>query len=152
MYGIVEINGHQYKVKAGDIIDVEKLEGDVDSTVTFENVLFTGGDNIQVGTPTVSGAKITAKIVRQARSRKQVVLTRKPGKYVKKNGHRQHYTGLFITEVNDGKGGVAKAEAKAKKETAKKETKKAAPKKAEKKAPAKKKATKKTAKKTAKKA
>ncbi len=122
MYGIVEINGHQYKVKAGDIVDVERLEGDVDSTVSFDNVLFTGGDNIQVGTPTVAGAKVTAKIVRQARSRKQIVLTRKPGKYVKKNGHRQHYTGLFITEVNDGKGGVDTATPK---KTAKKETKKA---------------------------
>ncbi len=115
MYGVVEIAGHQYCVKAGDIIDVEKLAQEVDSQVEFDKVLFIGGDNVLVGLPTVNGAKISAKVVRQARARKVLVLKRRPGRYVKCRGHRQSYTGLLITEIHDGKGNVAKAEAKAKK-------------------------------------
>lgn len=115
MYTIVEIKGHQYKLSAGDLIDVERIDAEVGSTVDFDRVLLVGGNNTVVGAPVVSGAKVTAKVVRQARTRKILVLKRKPGAYRKKNGHRQHYTGLLITEVNDGQGNVAKAEAKAKK-------------------------------------
>ena len=99
MYGIVEVKGHQYRVQEGDVLDVQKLEGEVGSTVELDKVLFIGGDSVKVGQPTVSGAKVEAEIVRQARSRKVIVLKRKPGKYVKKNGHRQHYTALKITEI-----------------------------------------------------
>lgn len=111
MYGVVEIGGHQYKVQAGDILDVEKLptteEG---ATVELDKVLFVGGDKPLVGTPTVEGAKVTAKIVKHGRDRKQIVFTRKPGLYQKKKGHRQEYTFLVITEINDGQGNVAKAD------------------------------------------
>jgi large subunit ribosomal protein L21 len=105
MYSIVEIGGHQYKVKAGDLIDVQKLEQAEGADVEFDRVLFVGGTTSIVGAPTVSGASVKAKIVRQARSRKVIVFKRKPGAYKKKNGHRQPYTGLLITEVSDGKGG-----------------------------------------------
>src|SRR5690606_6350511 len=115
MYTIVEIKGHQYKLAAGDLIDVERIDAEVGSTVDFDRVLLVAGTSTVVGAPVVAGAKVTAKIVRQARTRKIIVLKRKPGTYRKKNGHRQHYTGLLITEVNDGQGNVAKAEAKAKK-------------------------------------
>lgn len=115
MYTVVEIKGHQYKLSAGDLIDVEKIEAEVGSTVTFDKVLLVGGTKTLVGAPVVGGAKVTAKIVKQGRTRKIIVLKRKPGGRRVKNGHRQCYTGLLITEVNDGQGGVAKAEAKAKK-------------------------------------
>jgi large subunit ribosomal protein L21 len=115
MYTVVEIKGHQYKLKAGDLIDVERIEAEVGSTVDFDQVLLVGGDKTIVGAPTVGGAKVIAKVVRQARTRKIIVLKRKPGAYRRKNGHRQCYTGLLITEINDGQGGVSKAEAKAKK-------------------------------------
>jgi large subunit ribosomal protein L21 len=114
MYTVVEIKGHQYKVSAGDLIDVERIEAEEGATLTFDKVLLVGGDKTMVGAPVVGGAKVTAQVVRQGRSRKILVLKRKPGAYRKKNGHRQHYTGLRITEINDGQGGVAKAEAKAK--------------------------------------
>lgn len=110
MYGVVEIGGHQYKVQAGDILDVEKLpnakEGD---TIELDKVLFIGGKNPAVGAPTVAGAKIVAKVVRHARDRKKIAFVRKPGLYQKKRGHRQHYTFLAITEINDGQGNSAKA-------------------------------------------
>lgn len=115
MYTVVEIKGHQYKLSAGDLIDVERIEAEVGSSVTFDKVLLVGGSKTIVGSPVVGGATVTAKVVKQGRTRKILVLKRKPGAYRKKNGHRQCYTGLLITEVNDGQGGVTKAEAKAKK-------------------------------------
>jgi large subunit ribosomal protein L21 len=115
MYSVVEIKGHQYKLKAGDMIDVEKIEAEVGSTVNFDQVLLIGGDKTIVGSPVIGGAKVTAKVVKQGRTRKMLVFKRKPGAYRKKNGHRQCFTGLLITEINDGQGGVTKAEAKAKK-------------------------------------
>ena len=115
MYTVVEIKGHQYKLAAGDMIDVEKIEAEVGSSVSFDKVLLIGGTKTIVGAPVIGGAKVTAKVVKQGRGRKFFVLKRKPGAYRKKNGHRQHYTALLITEINDGQGGVTKAEAKAKK-------------------------------------
>jgi large subunit ribosomal protein L21 len=108
MYGVVEIGGHQYRVQAGDILDVQKLSDEVNSTIELDQVLFVGGDNVAVGTPTVKGAKVTAKIVRHDRDRKIIVFKRKPGAYKRKNGHRQHYTSLLITELSDGQGNTAK--------------------------------------------
>jgi large subunit ribosomal protein L21 len=99
MYGVVEIKGHQYKVQEGDIVDVQKMDAEVGAKIELDQVLFIGGDAPKVGTPTVAGAKITAEVIRQARSRKIIVLKRKPGKYIKKNGHRQHYTALKITGI-----------------------------------------------------
>lgn len=115
MYTVVEIKGHQYKLKAGDLIDVEKIEAEVGSSISFDQVLLVGGDKTIVGAPVVGGAKVTAKVVKQGRTRKILVLKRKPGAYRRKNGHRQCFTGLLITEISDGQGGVSKAEAKAKK-------------------------------------
>jgi large subunit ribosomal protein L21 len=115
MYTVVEIKGHQYKLKAGDMIDVEKIDAEEGKTLEFDKVLLIGGTKTIVGAPVVGGAKVVAKVVKQGRSRKFFVLKRKPGAYRKKNGHRQHFTGLLITEINDGQGGVSKAEAKAKK-------------------------------------
>lgn len=107
MYSVVKIGGHQYRVQPGDVIDVQKLDAEVGSDVTLDQVLFVGGEEAQVGAPTVAGAKVTARVVRQARDRKQIVFVRKPGMYRKKRGHRQHYTGLVITTLEDGKGNKA---------------------------------------------
>jgi large subunit ribosomal protein L21 len=109
MYSIIKIGGHQYKVKAGDVVDVQKLEGDIDSTLVFDEVLFVSGETPLVGAPTVDGAKVTAKVVRQDRGRKMLVFKRKPGMYQKKNGHRQSYTALQITQIDAGNGTVTKA-------------------------------------------
>lgn len=103
MYGVVEISGHQYKVQAGDIIDVQRIDHEVGKDVDFD-VLFVGGDSPQVGKPTVNGAKVSAKVIRQDRSRKVIVFKRKPGLWQKKRGHRQHYTSLLITQLTDGSG------------------------------------------------
>jgi len=99
MYGIVEIQGHQYKVSEGDIVDVQKMNSEVGSKIELDKVLFIGGDAPKVGTPVVAGAKITAEVIRQARARKIIICKRKPGAYIKKNGHRQCYTALKITGI-----------------------------------------------------
>ena len=114
MYGVVEISGHQYRVKAGDVLDVEKLSSEAGSTVEFDQVLFIGGEKPQVGLPTVEGAKITAKVIRHDKSRKIIIFKRKPGMYRRKNGHRQQYTALLITEVADGNGNNDKIDANSK--------------------------------------
>ena len=74
MYSVVEIKGHQYRVQEGDIVDVQKMDAEVGSTVELDQVLFVGGDAPKVGTPVVEGAKVTAEVIRQARSRKVIVI------------------------------------------------------------------------------
>ena len=108
MYSVVEIAGRQYRVKAGDLIDVQKLSDEVGTEVTLDKVLFVGGDKTAVGTPVVEGATVKAKIIKTDRARKIIVFKRKPGLYKKKNGRRQHYTSLLITELADGQGNTDK--------------------------------------------
>ncbi|MCO4795348.1 MAG: 50S ribosomal protein L21 [Bacteriovoracaceae bacterium] len=116
MYGVVQIGGHQYKVQAGDVLDVQKLKDEAGSTLELDQVLFIGdGEKSLVGAPTVKGAKVTAKVIRHDKSRKILVSVRKPGKYAKTNGHRQQFSSLLITEVNDGAGNTDKIDAKSKK-------------------------------------
>lgn len=114
MYGVVEVSGHQYKVQAGDLIDVEKLSGEVGSTIELDKVLFIGGETPVVGLPVVDGAKVTAKVVKQDRARKIVIYKNRKGDRSVTKGHRQHFTGLLITEIDDGKGNVDKIDAKSK--------------------------------------
>ena len=108
MYGVVEIGGHQYRVKAGDLLDVQKLNEEAGSTIELDQVLFVGGEKVIVGAPLVNGAKVTAKVIRHDRDRKIIIFKRKPGAYKRKNGHRQHYTSLLITELSDGSGQSSK--------------------------------------------
>ena len=77
----------------------KKMDAEVGTKVELDQVLFISGDTPKIGTPTVSGAKITAEVVRQARSRKVIVFKRKPGLSRTKNGHRQSYTALKITSI-----------------------------------------------------
>lgn len=114
MYGVVQIGGHQYRVEPGQILDIQKLSANEGSKVDFDDVLFIGGDQAQVGQPTVKGAKISAQVIRQARSRKLIVFKRRAGLWQKKSGHRQHYTSLLITEISDGSGNSAKIDPKSK--------------------------------------
>ncbi|HZH59796.1 MAG TPA: 50S ribosomal protein L21 [Metabacillus sp.] len=101
MYAIIETGGKQIKVEEGQVIYVEKLGADQGETVTFDKVLFVGGDNVQVGSPTVSGATVTAKVEKQGRQKKITVFKYKAKKnYRKKQGHRQPYTKVVIEKIN----------------------------------------------------
>ena len=111
MYSIIQIGGHQYRVQAGDLIDVQKLEGEVGQELEFNQVLFIGGDLNLVGTPIIAGAMVRATVVRQGLGKKILGARRRPGLYFKRKNHRQPYTALRILEMNDGQGKIEKWEA-----------------------------------------
>jgi large subunit ribosomal protein L21 len=102
VYAIVRTGGHQYKVAPGDTIDVERIEAEPGSNVELGEVLMVSGDNgVKVGTPLVSGAKVVARVVAQARGEKLIVFKFKPKKrYRRKTGHRQEITRLAITDIS----------------------------------------------------
>ena len=85
MYAIIETGGKQVKVEKGQAIYIEKVGSDVNEIVTFDKVLFVGGDNVKVGAPLVEGASVTAKVVEQGRAKKITVFKYKPKKNYQKN-------------------------------------------------------------------
>lgn len=101
MYAVVEMGGKQYKVSAGDNVDVEKLPFEVGEKVELDRVLLVAdGDEVRVGQPTVEGAKVLATVTDQAKGRKVIVFKYKPKeRYRRKKGHRQAYTRLMIDEI-----------------------------------------------------
>jgi large subunit ribosomal protein L21 len=97
MLAVIETGGKQYSVKAGTRVVVEKLEGTVGDTVVIERVLFAGD---KIGTPLVSGAKVSATIIAQGRDDKIIVFKKKRRQnYRRKNGHRQYITTLQINDI-----------------------------------------------------
>lgn len=114
MYAIIQTGSKQYRASPGDVLQVEKLAGEIGSAVDFKEVLFVsqpkeGSDSqITLGTPTVSGASVSGKIVGQGRGEKLIVFKFKAAKgYRKKHGHRQEYTQVLITDVSGGAAGKA---------------------------------------------
>lgn len=101
MFAVVKTGGKQYKVAQGDKVQVEKLEVEAGKTVELNEVLMLcDGDKVTVGTPFVSGAKVTAEVVSQERSGKLIVFKKKRRQnYRRKNNHRQAYTVLTITAI-----------------------------------------------------
>ena len=101
MYAVIKTGGKQYRVQQGDVIFVEKLNAQADEAVTFDEVLLVGdGDQAQIGTPVVAGAKVEGKVLSQVKSRKIVVYKYKAKKNErKKQGHRQPYTKVEITAI-----------------------------------------------------
>jgi len=142
MYAIVEIAGQQFKVEKDQQIFVHRLDSKEGEKVTFDNVLLieTGG-KVKVGSPNVSGAKVTAKVLEHLKGDKVVVFKKKRRKgYRVKNGHRQYLSKIEIQKIDE--------KAAAKKAVPKKAVNpKAAAKPKTKKAPAKKTTAKKTTKK-----
>src|SRR5690606_3060691 len=103
-YAVIKSGTQQFRVSPGSRISVQKLEGDAGSEVTFSNVVLvnTGGDQgLKVGTPFVSGAKVTGKIVAQQKAPKVIIYkkTRRTG-YTKKQGHRQALTRVLIENIS----------------------------------------------------
>ncbi len=102
MYAIIETGGKQYKVEAGDVVFIEKLDAEEASEYTFDKVIAVGTDDgITVGAPYVDGASVSAKIVKNGKGKKITVMTYKPKKNSKrKMGHRQPYTKVEISAIN----------------------------------------------------
>ena len=102
MYAVVQTGGKQYKVAPGDLVKVEKINGDPGTQVELESVLAVSDpeQGIRLGTPVVEDAVVKATIMRTARDRKIIVFKKKRRKaHKKKQGHRQWYTLLRIDEI-----------------------------------------------------
>jgi large subunit ribosomal protein L21 len=101
MYAVVATGGKQYKVEAGEILRVEKLQGDVGAQVAFDQVLLLAdGENVKVGQPMVPGATVKGHIVEQGKNKKILVFKYKRRKrYRRKQGHRQLFTAIQIDAI-----------------------------------------------------
>ena len=101
MYAVIETGGKQYQVKAGDEVFIEKLDAQADDKVTFDKVMMVGDEGkTTVGAPYVEGATVSAKVLKNGKSKKITVFTYKPKKSSKrKMGHRQRYTKVQIESI-----------------------------------------------------
>jgi large subunit ribosomal protein L21 len=101
MYAIVEIAGQQFKVEKDKKLFVHQLEASEGDSVDFEKVLLVDNDGqVAVGTPTVKGAKVTAKVLEHVRGEKVLVFKKKRRKtYQKMNGHRQYFTKIQVETI-----------------------------------------------------
>jgi large subunit ribosomal protein L21 len=101
MYAIVDSGGKQYKVREGEIIRVEKLTGDAGDSVSFDKILmFSDGDNVNIGTPLLEDVTVNGHIIEQGKAKKIIVFKYKRRKrYRRKNGHRQQFTAVKIDSI-----------------------------------------------------
>jgi len=149
MYAVFRSGGKQYRATAGERLKLEKLDAEEGSDVSFDEVLLVGeGSNIKVGSPLLAGSSVSAKVLKQGKSKKvSVIKFKRRQNYLRQHTHRQFFTEVEITGISEGgKAAAGKsdvAEEAAPKKAAAKKT--ATKKPAAKKTAAKKAATKKTA-------
>ena len=101
MKAVIVTGGKQYTVAEGDVLYIEKLNVEAESTVKFDQVLAVlDGESSKIGAPTVAGAVVEAKVVKNGKGKKLVIFKYKPKKGEKKKiGHRQPYTKVKITKI-----------------------------------------------------
>jgi large subunit ribosomal protein L21 len=100
MYAVIRTGGKQYRVAEGDVLRIEKIDGEVGSDVTFGEVLLIGGaDNPTVGRPLVEGVKVQGKILAQDRFRKVLHFRKEKEGWTRRRGHRQPYTEVKVTAI-----------------------------------------------------
>ncbi len=100
MYAIIQTGGKQYKVTEGEFIDVEKLDGEKDTTVNFEVLMYSKDDKMEAGNPVLKNVTCEGKIIAQGKQSKIIVFKYKPKKNVrKKQGHRQPFTRVKIMSI-----------------------------------------------------
>ena len=107
-YAVIQTGGKQYKVKSGEILKIEKLPDSKQNTkIEFQEILAYGDDKIiEIGTPTVSGAKVEAEIIKNGKERTVLIFKkRRRHNSRRKNGHRQEFTMIRINKIfsKDGK-------------------------------------------------
>ena len=102
MYAIIVTGGKQYKVQQGDVLFVEKLEAEEGAEVKFDTVLAGGEEGaVKFGAPSVEGASVAAKVVKNGKGKKLNIITYRPKKgSARRMGHRQPYTKVEITAIN----------------------------------------------------
>lgn len=101
MYAVLETGGKQYRVAAGDRLEIERLAVDPGQSVTFERVLLLQRDGqVRIGAPVVEGAKVVADLIEHKRGEKEIVWKMKRRKgYHKKQGHRQELSVVEVKEI-----------------------------------------------------
>ena len=101
MYAVIKTGGKQYRVSAGDKLKIEKLDAEIGSEVTFDQVLMVGeGADIKVGAPMLAGASVKATVLNQARGEKiHIFKMRRRKHYRKSQGHRQHFTEVQVSAI-----------------------------------------------------
>ena len=107
-YAVIQTGGKQYKVKAGEILKIEKLENSKpDTKIEFKEILAYGDDkNIEIGTPVIEGAKVEADLIKNGKNRTLLIFKkRRRQNSRRKNGHRQQYSLIKINKIfsKDGK-------------------------------------------------
>jgi large subunit ribosomal protein L21 len=103
MYAVIRTGGKQYRVAEGDVLRIEKVNGDAGSEVKFAEVLMVGGQEpVRVGKPMIDGAVVTGKIVRQAKARRVLHFRKEKEGWTRARGHRQPFTEVRITAVTAG--------------------------------------------------
>ena len=101
MYAVIKAGGKQYRVSPGQNVKIEQVQADVGATIEIADVLMVAdGDKVKVGTPTVSGVKVSATVVAHGRGPKvRIFKMRRRKHYQKHQGHRQNYTELQIEAI-----------------------------------------------------
>lgn len=99
MYAVIRTGGKQYRVAEGDVLRIEKIKGDAGADVKFEEVLMLGGDAPKIGRPTVSGASVTGKILRQDKERKVLHFRKEKEGWTRRRGHRQPFTEVKVVKI-----------------------------------------------------
>jgi large subunit ribosomal protein L21 len=101
MFAVIRTGGKQYKVAKDDILVIEKVAGDVGSTLKIEEVLMLGGDKPKHGAPLISGASVAAEILEHGKGEKVIAFKKKRRKNThRKRGHRQQFTKVKITGIS----------------------------------------------------
>jgi large subunit ribosomal protein L21 len=102
MYAVIRTGGKQYRVASGQVVKVERLDGEIGETVAFDQVLMVGDDQGEpkIGAPLVTGAQVTAEVLEQGKGPKVIVFKKKRRKnYRRRRGHRQLQTVLRIRDI-----------------------------------------------------
>tara|TARA_Y100001970_G_scaffold258101_1_gene337597 strand:+ start:1768 stop:2154 length:387 start_codon:yes stop_codon:yes gene_type:complete len=112
-FAVIQTGGKQYKVKASEILKIEKLDKETSSKIEFNEVLAYGNDkSIEIGSPIIKGAKVEAELIKNGKNRTVLIFKKRRRKNSRrKNGHRQRYSLIKINKIF-AKDGVIFAEAK----------------------------------------
>ncbi len=101
MYAVIATGGKQYRVEEGQVINLEKLDGEVGKAVNFDKILMIVDDNkVNVGKPYIEGAAVSAEVIEHGRAKKVTILKfRRRKHHMKRQGHRQSFTTVKITSI-----------------------------------------------------
>ncbi|MDP4891542.1 50S ribosomal protein L21 [Cypionkella sp.] len=101
MFAVLKTGGKQYKVQAGDVLRVEKLDAVAGQKIQFNEILMVGGESLTIGVPFVAGAAVQAEVIDQIKGEKVIHFVKRRRKHSSQRtkGHRQHLTLVRVTEV-----------------------------------------------------